>query len=159
MLTGSNRSWLNDHDLVGARRRLRSIDQTAFSDRPFWITSRNSENMFRFKCSCCDEWHEGMPGYSADAPLYFYAIPADERAQRCALDADTCIVDDEYFFARGCLEIPVHGASELPLYPRTENLKTRLHLRNGFRPYIELEPTDHPLALEQRLGISVVSIR
>lgn len=40
-------------------------------------------------------------------------------------------------------------------YPDTANLKTRVHLRdNGIRPYIELEPTDHPLAVEQRQGIS-----
>ena len=43
-------------------------------------------------------------------------------------------------------------------YPDTANLKSRVHLRNhGLRPIIELEPTDtdHPLALEQRNGISV----
>jgi hypothetical protein len=41
-------------------------------------------------------------------------------------------------------------------YPDTMNLKTRVHLRdNGIRPYIELEPTDHPPAIEQRDGISV----
>ena len=40
-------------------------------------------------------------------------------------------------------------------YPDTMNLKTRVHLRNdGIRPYIELEPTEHPLAIEQREGIS-----
>ena len=43
----------------------------------------------------------------------------------------------------------------MPLYPSTENLKTRVHLRDdGARPYIELEPTDHPLAVEQRNGIT-----
>ena len=151
--------------------------------------------MFRFKCTCCGEWHEGMPGFSADAPLYFYSIPADQRDDRCLLDADTCIVDHAHYFARGCLEIPVHGetepfvwgvwvslsksnfeifrtsldlatrahlgpffgwlSAELALYPSTENLKTRLHLRDGIRPAIELEPTDHPLAVEQRNGMSV----
>jgi hypothetical protein len=41
-------------------------------------------------------------------------------------------------------------------YPDTANLKTRVHLRDGFmRPFIELEPTGHPLAVEQREGISV----
>ena len=36
------------------------------------------------------------------------------------------------------------------------NLKTRVHLRDdGMRPLIELEPTDHPLAVEQRAGISL----
>lgn len=152
--------------------------------------------MFRFKCPSCGEWHEGMPTFGANAPLYFYSIPAEERASRCALGADTCIVDREHFFVRGCLEIPVHGeaepfvwgvwvslskdhfdqfvacfetnhrshigpffgwlSAEFPFYPSTENLKTRAHLRDdGVRPYIELEPTDHPLAIEQKNGIEV----
>ncbi|MBR0969288.1 DUF2199 domain-containing protein [Bradyrhizobium japonicum] len=69
------------------------------SDKFFDILSptRNlGETIFRFKCACCQEWHEGMPGFSADAPLYFYSIPAGERDSRCALDADTCIVDDAH---------------------------------------------------------------
>ena len=45
--------------------------------------------------------------------------------------------------------------ASLKPYPDTLNLKTRVHLRdNGTRPYIELEPTAHPLAMEQRNGIS-----
>jgi hypothetical protein len=104
-------------------------------------------------------------------------------------------VDDEFYFVRGCLEVPIldepepfvwgvwsslsernfekfleayteeHRSHEGPFfgwlstslrgYPETENLKTMVHLRNhGQRPYIELEPTGHPLALEQRSGIS-----
>lgn len=40
-------------------------------------------------------------------------------------------------------------------YPETANLKIMVHLRNnGIRPAIEIEPTDHPLAVEQREGIS-----
>jgi hypothetical protein len=151
--------------------------------------------MIRFKCTSCGEWHEGLPGYAAEAPLYYYSIPLEERAQRCNLGSDTCIVDHESFFVRGCLEIPVHGESEpfiwgvwvslnknsfdqfmgcfdepkrshigpffgwlsaaLALYSSTISLKTRVHLRdNGVRPHIELEPTDHPLAVEQRTGIA-----
>lgn len=53
---------------------------------------------------------------------------------------------------------PVFGwfASLLPTYePPTWALKTRVHQRPvGERPWIELEPTDHPLAIEQRSGIS-----
>ena len=155
--------------------------------------------MLRFKCTSCNQWHEGMPTFGAEAPLHYYGIPAEERARRCSLDADTCIVDDEFFFVRGCLDIPVIGEQEqfswgvwvslskanfdkfnecfdqsmrshigpffgwlsaaLPLYPDTVNLKTRAHLRdNGIRPYIEVEPTDHPLAVEQRSGISVARV-
>jgi hypothetical protein len=68
--------------------------------------------MFRFKCTSCNEWHEGMPTFAADAPLYFYAIPAEERANRCILESDTCVTDREHFFVRACLEIPVHDETE-----------------------------------------------
>ncbi|HEY2135514.1 MAG TPA: DUF2199 domain-containing protein [Xanthobacteraceae bacterium] len=46
--------------------------------------------------------------------------------------------------------------SAMPLYPTTLHLKTRVHLRAPpLVPYIELEPTDHPLAVEQRRGVTV----
>ncbi|MFC5750370.1 DUF2199 domain-containing protein [Actinomadura rugatobispora] len=55
-------------------------------------------------------------------------------------------------------EPPYFGwlATELFLYDQsTLNLKTHVHTRPvGRRPSIELEPTDHPLAVEQRTGIS-----
>ena len=155
--------------------------------------------MFRFKCTSCDEWHEGVPTFGADAPLYFYAIPAEQREHRCILESDTCVIDQKHFFVRGCLEIPIMDqmemfswgvwvslskenfdrfaacfetsrrshigpffgwlSAELPLYPSTENLKTRVHLRDdGTRPYVELEPTDHPLAIEQREGIPIARV-
>ena len=42
----------------------------------------------------------------------------------------------------------------LPGYPETLLLKTNLHQQaTGFRPLVELEPTDHPLTVEQREGI------
>lgn len=45
-------------------------------------------------------------------------------------------------------------STSLPLYPETINLKTMVHTRSiGERPFIELEPTDHPLAVEQYEGI------
>nr|WP_279627911.1 DUF2199 domain-containing protein [Cellulosimicrobium cellulans] len=45
---------------------------------------------------------------------------------------------------------------ELPGYAEsTVNLKTMVHTRAvGLRPWLELERTDHPLAVEQRAGIS-----
>ena len=68
--------------------------------------------MFRFKCTCCNGWHEGMPTFGADAPLYLYGIPEEERQRRCVLHSDTCVIDDKLFFVRGCIEIPVSGTSE-----------------------------------------------
>lgn len=151
---------------------------------------------FSFLCASCNELHEGMPSFGADAPLSYYEIPGHERGKRAQLGTDECIIDDKYFFIRGCIEIPVLGETEafswgvwvslsetsfkewqtyynqskrthigpffgwlnawLRPYPDTLNLKTSVHLRdNGTRPYIELEPTEHPLAVEQVKGISV----
>jgi hypothetical protein len=46
--------------------------------------------------------------------------------------------------------------NKVPIYPNTMHLETNLHLRGGNkRPSIELEPTDHPLAIEQRQGICI----
>ncbi|MEJ6528600.1 DUF2199 domain-containing protein [Exiguobacterium sp. USCH10] len=53
--------------------------------------------------------------------------------------------------------VPMFGwlSTELPIYPDTINLKTNVHMRGvGLRPLIELEPTNHPLAIEQRNGIT-----
>lgn len=56
-------------------------------------------------------------------------------------------------------EPPYFGwlSTELPMYePTTLNLKTHVHGGPiGKRPFIELEPTDHPLAVEQRTGITL----
>jgi hypothetical protein len=44
--------------------------------------------------------------------------------------------------------------SHIWLYPDTINLKSRVHLRDhGVRPFIELQPTEHPLAREQKEGL------
>jgi hypothetical protein len=152
--------------------------------------------MFRFKCTTCNEWHEGMPTFGVHVPATYLSIPENERDARCALTEDTCVIDRKWFFGRGCLELPVHDVSEpfvwgvwvslsedsfaqcrrslqksrrshigpffgwlstaLPVYPSTLSLKTMVHLRdNWLRPRIELEPTDHPLAIEQRDGIAI----
>ena len=58
-------------------------------------------------------------------------------------------------------EPPMFGwlCNDIPLYPRTLELATHVHLRSGGRrPAIELEPTDHPLAIEQRDGISIARV-
>lgn len=51
-------------------------------------------------------------------------------------------------------------SNKVPGYPDTLHLKTAVVFRAvGLRPYVELEPTDHPLALEQRHGISMARVR
>jgi hypothetical protein len=59
-------------------------------------------------------------------------------------------------------EPPFFGwlCTSIPHYPETLLLKTHVHTRPvGERPFVELEPTDHPLALEQREGITMDRVR
>ncbi len=59
-------------------------------------------------------------------------------------------------------EPPYFGwlSTQLPVYPDTLNLKTLVHTRPvGQRPLIELEPTEHPLAIEQRDGITMSRVQ
>lgn len=58
-------------------------------------------------------------------------------------------------------EPPYFGwlCNSLPGYPETLSLKTNVHTRPvGIRPFIELEPTEHPLAVEQRDGITMARV-
>jgi len=53
------------------------------------------------------------------------------------------------FFGWLCTKLSVYAETTL-------HLKTMVHLRdNGIRPLIKLEPTDHPLSMEQRNGITL----
>jgi hypothetical protein len=46
--------------------------------------------------------------------------------------------------------------SAIPGYPDTELLKTRVHVQPWpDRPVVELEPTDHPLAVDYREGMTL----
>lgn len=50
--------------------------------------------------------------------------------------------------------------TKIPEYPETMHLKTMVHQRRvGQRPFVELEATDHPLAVDQRTGISETRLR
>jgi hypothetical protein len=150
-----------------------------------------------FTCRTCGQVHNDLPlSFGADAPVHYYGIPEDEREQRTLLSSDQCVIDDEHYFVRGCLDVRIHDSEEvfswgvwvslseesfyrmselwdtpgreaeppffgwlctrLPGYPDTTALKTHVHTRPlGERPFIELEPTEHLLAVEQRSGISV----
>ncbi len=68
--------------------------------------------MFRFKCSKCEEWHEGVPAFATAAPAAYEAIPEGERERRCILEEDACVIDDGQFFIRGLIEIPVKDTVE-----------------------------------------------
>lgn len=153
-------------------------------------------------CKTCEHSHEELPmSYGIPAPDYCEDIQEEEQESRIEMNEDLCIVDDEYFFIRGAIEIPVTDgegpfiwdiwvslsepnfdltteyweteereqklapmfgwlSTSILCYPETLELKKMVHTRSvGIRRFIELEPTDHPLAIEQRNGITMDRIK
>jgi hypothetical protein len=70
-------------------------------------------NDFGFYCSNCGMYHHDVPmSYGSDAPMLYFLIPEEERADKAALTADQCIIYDKRYYIRGVIEIPVEGHSE-----------------------------------------------
>ena len=148
-------------------------------------------------CATCGKSHSDVPlSFAADFPDMYANLKSEDRDLRAVIGTDQCIVDEKWFFIRGCLEIPVVGHSEpflwgvwasvrqeaydeisdcwtqegrekthgsfkgrlansLSVYPETLNLKVEIRLEPvGTRPLFVVEEVEHPLANEQRLGIT-----
>jgi hypothetical protein len=61
-----------------------------------------------FVCSVCGEFHaERMLDIRMSLPDAIYVLSDDEREQRASVGDDFAILDDERFFVRGLLEIPI----------------------------------------------------
>ena len=148
------------------------------------------------KCSVCNcDLGEVPMCFGATSPA-LAIVPEDELAQRVEENSDQCIVDDQYFFVRGHIELELADSSEpfiwsvwvslsqesfshmsknwdaegreknppyfgwlmssLPCYPETQHLKTSVQTQPlGVVPLVTLEPSEHPLSLEQQSGINM----
>ena len=149
-----------------------------------------------WKCPFCGVEHDELPScFGIEAP-WRALVPESEFAQRVELTPDQCVVDEQHFFVRGHIEIPIHDTAEslafsvwsslsersflhmserwespdrdgdepyfgwlcspIPCYPSTIHLKLSVQSRApGVTPLFTVEPTDHPLALDQHNGIDV----
>lgn len=90
-----------------------------------------------FQCAECGETHDELPDIGYKWPDTYFGIPEDEREARIVGNSDTCAVDDEHFFIRGVLLIPVHGQDEqfgLGLWISQS--------RENFESYLENNDTD-----------------
>jgi hypothetical protein len=150
-----------------------------------------------YKCPTCGKVHDALPmSFAAEFPDMYANMKRDERDARTVIGSDQCIIDQQWFYISGCLEIPILGSDEvflwglwafvreeifddisncweqmgrektrgpfkgrldnsLSVYPQTLNLKLQIVIQPlGARPLFVIEEADHPLAIEQRLGIT-----
>jgi hypothetical protein len=66
--------------------------------------------IMEFICDNCGESHKGIPPCIVlRSPTKLATIPKEQRAERCFLTEDLCVIDDEYFFVYGSLELQIRG--------------------------------------------------
>lgn len=121
---------------------------------------------FEFTCSRCGEVHEGSPSFGYSSPHQYDELDEGEKQELAFLSDDFCTIghpEQTDRFIRAVLEVPIDGVEEPFLWgvwislseKNYENLKARALVKPGDqRPTLELEPTEHPLALDCRIGIS-----
>jgi hypothetical protein len=135
--------------------------------------------------------------FAADFPDPYANLSRDDRENRALISSDQCIIDEEQFYLRGCLELPISDSSDiflwgvwarvhekdfdqiqefwervgresvigpfkgrlansLAIYPDTINMKLEIRIQPaGQRPLFVLDEAEHPLAIEQRLGLDM----
>ena len=154
-----------------------------------------------WQCASCNETHVGLFDLGSARPDFWQdsedPLPnsAISGATHC-LTQDFCVLDNEHYFARCVVRLPLVGApgayfafgvwstlsrqnfdkhvstfdggeqnglgpwfgwfsNRLKGYPDTLNLKCQVHPQPGRqRPWLELEPTEHPLAIDSVQGIT-----
>lgn len=75
----------------------------------FWKSNRSAPR----RCSCCGAPIDGIPTDFAVGPPWRLSGATDaDFAQRVRRTRDTCVVDDEAFFIRGNIDLPILGTDK-----------------------------------------------
>jgi hypothetical protein len=89
-----------------------------------------------YTCSCCGKAFDSLPlCFGAEYPDYYFSIPADEIGLRVEYSTSWCVVDNEHFFHRGRLTIPIIDHNENLIFNvwtsiSEENFGIRMELWN-----------------------------
>ena len=66
-----------------------------------------------YTCRTCGQYHTGVPfSFAADFPDAYAHISREERDSRAVIGSDQCMVDSQWFFLRGMIEIPIIGSDQ-----------------------------------------------
>ena len=65
-----------------------------------------------YRCQTCGQTHNDLPDLGFRWPDPYFSVPESERAARVKGNVDTCAIDDEAFYIRGVILIPLVGTGE-----------------------------------------------
>lgn len=121
-------AWCDDCDLICAQhggwneesQKLLTIkllccdcyERTRIRNTRTAVTLENLADL-RWKCGSCDEWHFGpCLDFGYNAPFYWCKEYSTERTSGNFLSEEYCAIQDEHFFARGIIQLPIIGSAE-----------------------------------------------
>lgn len=58
-------------------------------------------------CAICGDVHDELPAVAMATPLCWASASETERQTEFELNSDVCIWKDQFFFVRGCLDVPM----------------------------------------------------
>ena len=68
-------------------------------------------------CQHCGKEHCGFPfSFAADFPDPYANLSREDRENRAVIASDQCIIDQEQFFIRGCIELPIRDSDSIFLW-------------------------------------------
>ena len=123
-----------------------------------------------YKCATCGKVHEGLPmSFAADSPDMYADMTRNERDARCIRGSDQYVIDNTFFYVRGCLEIPIIDSDEVFLWGvwasvREEvfdeisecwNLAGRENIRGPFKGRIANSLSVYPTTLNLKIQILI----
>jgi hypothetical protein len=73
-------------------------------------TPQQRYNEMRFTCRCCAKREQGPRALIKLTPDAIHAVPERDRARRAKTSPDLAVLDNERFFIRGVLLLPVREA-------------------------------------------------
>ena len=74
-----------------------------------------ASSVFAFKCSKCDELHEGSPSFGFAEPAPYAQLSAQQCEEWAELTDDLCVIarpEGTQYYVRAILEVPIHGVEE-----------------------------------------------
>jgi len=123
-----------------------------------------------FTCATCGKVHEGLPrSFAADFPDMYANMSREDRDARTIIGSDQCVVDQKWFFIRGCLEIPVLASAELFLWGLWASVLEQVYneisasweekgwekTRGPFKGRLANSLSEYPETLNLKLSISI----
>jgi hypothetical protein len=65
-----------------------------------------------YRCATCGGAHNGLPDVAFRWPDPYFGVPEAERSVRIKGDSDTCVIDEDAFYIRGVILVPILNSSD-----------------------------------------------